>query len=123
MKKDSYDLQLVAAKVCSFDNLQVMKKSTCEKVRLEAYKRLGPMEHLDEMLMDKSRHVRSFAAEWMPANYEVPTKSLSDRAYWSFSKILEKVSISQVPMLLGNANLRKNKHMVEVLQSRLDSKF
>lgn len=123
MTKDSCDLQLVAARVCSFDNLQVIKKSPYEKVRLEAYKRLGPMQYIDEMLVDKSRHVRSLAAEWMPTNYEVPTKSLSDRAYWSFSKILEKVSINQIPMLLGNANLRKNKSMVEVLQSRLDSKF
>lgn len=123
MNKQSYDLQMVAVKVCSIDNLQVMKKSPHEKVRLEAYKRLGPMEYLDEMLVDKSRHVRSLAAEWMPTNYEVPAKALSDRAYWSFVKILEKVSLNQIPMLLGNSNLKKSKSMVAMLQNRLDSKF
>jgi hypothetical protein len=121
--KSFYDLQKVAVATCSLETVRKLTKSNHEKVRLEAYRRLGPMECLDEMLVDKSRHVRSLAAEWMPMGYTVPQKALSDRSYWSFSKILEKASLDQIPMLLGNKKLAQNKHLMGRLQARLDSKF
>lgn len=121
--KSDYDLQKIAVTSCGLEIAKKLRKSQHEKVRLKAYERLGPMEYLDEMLLDKSRHVRTFAAEWMPRGYSVPTKTLSDRAYWSFAKILEKVSLDQIPMLLANKNLVRNKHLAERLQARLDSKI
>ena len=123
VNKQHYDLQMIAVDICDIEDLKKLTKSPYDKVRLSAYKRLGPMQYIDEMLLDKSRHVRSCAAGWMPHGYEVPTKALSDRAYWSFAKILEKVSLLQIPMLLGNKKLSNNRHLSERLQNRLDSKF
>jgi len=116
-------LQGIAILFCNLETAKRLTKSPYEKVRVKAYERLGPMEYLDEMLLDKSRRVRSIAAGMMPMGYRVPDKALSDRAYWSFTKILEKVSIDQVPMLLANKNFSKNKHLVDLLQKRLDSKL
>lgn len=121
--KNDPDLQKVAVTACNLEIVRTLTKSPYEKVRAKAYERLGPMEYLDEMLIDKSRHVRSIAAEWMPMGYRVPQKALSDRAYWSFSKILDKVALDQIPMLLANKNLTRNKHLAERLQARLDSKI
>lgn len=123
VEKEDPELQKVAAASCDLETVKLLTKSPYDKVRLAAYQRLGPMEYLDEMLIDKSRYVRSLAAGWMPMGYRVPQKTLSERAFWSFSKIIEKVSLDQVPMLLANKNLKKFKHLAELLQKRLDSKF
>jgi len=122
-EKNDYDLQKIAVASCGIEIVKTLTKSPYDKVRVEAYKRLGPIHYIDEMLLDKSRHVRTVAAEWMPMGYRVPAKALSDRAYWSFSKILEKVALDQIPMLLANKNLTRNKHLAERLQARLDSKI
>jgi hypothetical protein len=120
--KRSYDLQKIAVTISSLEVVKKLTKSNYDKVRAEAYKRLGPAEYLDEMLVDKSRHVRAIAASWIPMGYTVPQKALLDRAYWSFTLIADKVSVDQIPMLLGNKNLAKNKALVQKLQARMESK-
>jgi hypothetical protein len=122
-KKDDVNLQLLAVISADLETIRSLTKSPYDKVRLKAYERVGIMDHLDEMLVDKSRLVRGVAAKWMPMGYRVPQKALSDRAYWSFAQILDKVSLDQIPMLLANKNLIKNKHLAVKLQARLDSKI
>jgi len=121
--KRHFDLQNIAVHSCSLDAIKLLTKSQHEKIRMEAYKRLGPIDYLDEMILDKSRHVRSLAASWMPMGYYLPQKALSERSYWSFSKIVEKVALDQIPMLLANKHLIKNQHFAERLQARLNSKI
>jgi hypothetical protein len=121
-KNDQY-LQKIAVTSCSKEALLKLRHSTYDTVRVEAYKRLGPLEFLDEMLVDKSRHVRVIAADIMPHGYSVPQKALSDRAYWTFKKIMEKMCIDQIPMLLGNKKIKQNSSLASLLQTRMESKL
>lgn len=121
-EKNSQYLQKIAVSSCSRESLLKLRQSPYDAVRVDAYRRLGPMEFLDEMIVDKSRHVRGVAADIMPYGYSVPQKAFSDRAYWTFKKIMEKMSIDQIPMILGNKKIKQNSSLSKLLQSRLESK-
>lgn len=122
-EKNSQYLQKVAVSSCSRESLLKLRQSPYDTVRVEAYRRLGPLDFLDEMIVDKSRHVRGVAADIMPYGYSVPQKAFSDRAYWTFKKIMEKMSIDQIPMILGNKKIKQNSSLAKLLQTRMESKF
>lgn len=119
----SVELQLAAVQVSGKETLLKLRSSPHTKVRVETYKRLGILDYLDEMLLDRTQEVRLIALEWMPRGYRVPQKALSDRAYNTFSMLIERVSLDQIPMLLGDKKLSKTKWLTEKIQDRLNSKY
>lgn len=117
-------LKLFIVSRCSLEVLKKLRKDPEDKVRIEAYKRLGVVEYLDEMLDDKSMKVRLLAAEVAPMFYpkfkEMAAKEISGPV---FLEIAKKIDVKSIPYMLGNRNLNSNARFSGPIKKILDRRL
>lgn len=88
------------------EEAKVFLKSEYDTVRLAAYKKLGPIRHIDAMLADKSAKVRLYAVQIMDFGDERLSTLINDTSKKVFAEVLEKVPAKTLPLLIGHKFLK-----------------
>lgn len=114
----SKEVRRYAVKKCSLGVLKGLTKDPDKMIRREAYRRLGVIEHLDEMLEDKNMEVRLLAARKAPIGYYKFKEMKDEKSNKVFREIAKKINQKEIPYLLGNRNA-KDPYVKKVLSSRL----
>ena len=122
IESNSADIRTVAASFCSFEQLLSLKNDRSKKVRKVAYGRLGPIGHLDDMLMDKSADIREVGISLAPFGYKKLSSMTNEIARGVFVRLIEKISKKDLPLLLVNRNL-KDRWISSKFESRMNSGF
>lgn len=112
------EAQVYAAYYCDIDTLKDIRKSKNSKVRAVAYQRLGPIGYLDEMLSDKKKDIRIMGLDFAPVNYPYLSKMVEELSKEAFRTLITKVNIDDVPLFLGNRNM-KNSYIKSIVQNRM----
>lgn len=112
------DVALAAIKFCSIAKAREKLKHSDYKIRKAVFKRLGPVECLDDMLLDKSASVRAEAVRLAPAGYSKLSKMTGEISKQVVEELVKKIHIDSLPMLLGNRNIDQ-KRVQSVIDRRL----
>lgn len=112
------DVALSAIKFCSVSKAREKVKHSDYKIRKAVFKRLGPVECLDDMLTDKSAAIRAEGVRLAPAGYDKLSKMTGEISRQVFEELVKKIHIDALPMLLGNRNIDK-KRVQSVIDRRL----
>ena len=91
-----------------------------DKVRLLAYKKIGPLSHLDIMIKNPHALIRKYAVRLLSPGDQRLASFINDRSQDVFIQALSKISAALIPMMLGSSHLKK-KRAKEVLNHRLQS--
>ena len=100
------DTQLYAAHTCDFKTLKKLTSHKSNKVRSVVFTRLGPVEALDDMLIDKKASVRELGVSYAPFGYSKLSLMTKELARGVFRELVSKISLSDIPMMLANRNLK-----------------
>ena len=92
--------------------------SSHDKVKLFAYKKLGPMKYLDQMISDPHAMIRSYAISIISPGDSRLAGFIDDRSEYIFCEALSKISADLIPMMLGSRHLKK-KRAKGILNQRL----
>lgn len=103
---------------CDINTLESLRKDSNKKVRLQAYKRLGVDEYIDEMLEDKNLEIRLLAAQAAPMYYPKFKEMANELSKRVFMEVARKIDTKHIPYILGNRNT-KGKYIKEILSKRL----
>jgi len=123
-ESDSKAILQHVAMFCSYNKLLMLKDHKWAEIRNIAYLRLGPIDYMDEMLLDKGKNVRMRALEVCPPFYKTLSKLSGERANWLVQLVALKMPIKDLPFLLGNKVLNEKKSWVtkrvsNIIQLRL----
>lgn len=113
-------LQTLVLELCSPSDAAIFVDSDSERVRLLAFKKIGPLDNLDKMVKDPACLVRKYAVRIMAPKDERLALFISDRSCDVFSQALQKISIELVPMMLGSSHLKKRR-IKDILAQRLEA--
>jgi hypothetical protein len=101
------------------EEAKVFLKSEYDTVRLAAYKKLGPIRHIDAMLADKSAKVRLYAVQIMDFGDERLSTLINDTSKKVFAEVLEKVPAKTLPLLIGHKFL-KDRSLKKSFEARFE---
>jgi hypothetical protein len=102
----SVEVRVWVAHHSSFDTLKKMRLDGSSKVRRVVYGRLGPVEALDDMLLDKDAAIRERGVCYAPMNYKGFSNMYNELSKKVFPWIVSKMQRDKLPMLLGNRNMK-----------------
>jgi hypothetical protein len=119
-RNEEGEAQFVAAQFCSIEALRDIVGAKSTKVRKTVFQRLGPVECLDLMLLDKIADIREDGVRMAPIGYEKLNDMTKEIARGPFQELIGKLSSEYLPMLLANRNL-ENKWVSKMLQGRLST--
>jgi hypothetical protein len=102
------------------EDAAIFVDSPYDKIRLSAYKKIGPLSHLDIMIKDPHALIRKYAVRLLSPGDQRLASFINDRSQDVFIQALSKISLPLVPMMLGSSHLKK-KRAKEVLNHRLQS--
>ena len=117
-KSRTGEAQVYAAHYCDIETLKEIRRSKNSKVRAVAYQRLGPVNYLDEMLSDRKKEVRIMGLEFAPINYPFLSKMVGELSLDAFRVLISKVNINDIPLFLGNRNM-KHRFVKSVVEQRM----
>ena len=119
---ESDDVAAIAeyVKICDIESAKLFLKNPSDKVRLEAYHRVGILSCAEEMAKDKSAKIRAMICQFLP--YEDPILNImkNDRSKWVFSSVLKKIEKGQIPMMLGSPHLKEG-FVSSILKKRMSN--
>jgi hypothetical protein len=95
-------------RVCPIDEVKLFLKDQSDKVRIEAYNRMGLLSCAEEMTKDKSARVRAAICHVLPCNHPALNNLINDRSKWVFASVLKKIDKSKIPMMLGSRHLKES---------------
>ncbi len=95
-------------------------KNISEKIRLEAYYKIGVIECAEMMAKDKSVSIRSVIANSLPYGHDALKIMMDDRSKYVYGTVLRKIDKQHIPMMLGSHHL-KEKFVKLILDKRLES--
>ncbi len=107
-------------KICTIEEVKIFLKDPSDKVRAEAYNRLGPLSYAEEMTRDKSAKVRAAICQVLPFNHPALTNLINDRSKWVFYSVLKKIDKTKLPLMLGSRHLKES-FINLVLQKRMNN--
>lgn len=100
------------------EDAKVFVNSPFDKVRLLAYKKIGPMSNLDVMIKDPHAVVRHYAVRLLSPGDPRLASFINDRSKGVFVQALTKISPSLIPMMIGSSHLKK-KAVKAILDQRI----
>lgn len=92
--------------------------NSSERIRLEAYNRVGYLACAEQMAKDKSSRIRAIICQHLPCGDKTLQLMMNDRSKWVFGSVLQKIDKGQIPMMLGSKHL-KEKRISDILNRRL----
>lgn len=111
-------IQMRVLEISNPEDCDKFLSSDYDKVKLAAYKKLGPLKHLDKMVSDPHAVIRSYAISILSPGDKLLAKFINDRSQYIFCEALQKISSEHIPMMLGSSHLKK-KRAKEILNQRL----
>ncbi len=106
--------------ISSPEDAKIFLRSDWDKIKLSAYKKLGPISYLDEMIKDPHAIIRSYAINLLSPGDARLSSFINDRSHNIFCEALSKISPELIPMMLGSTHLKK-KRAKEILNNRLNN--
>jgi hypothetical protein len=103
---------------CDPEDAKVFTDSSFDKIRLLAYKKIGPISNLDVMIKDPHALIRRYAVRLLSPGDPRLASFINDRSKDVFVQALQKISLSLLPMMIGSNHLKK-KHVKEILNQRI----
>lgn len=89
-----------------------------ERIRLEAYMKIGILSCAEMMSKDKSASIRATLCSHLPYYHPIFESMMNDRSKWVFTTVLKKIDKKHIPMMLGSKHL-KQKFVKTILDKRL----
>jgi hypothetical protein len=117
---DDCDAKVQFIKVCSIEDAKTFLKDPFDKVRVEAYHRVGLLSCAEEMAKDKSSKVRAIICQHLPHGHPTLNLMMNDRSKWVYSLVLQKIDKKQIPMMLGSRHLKES-FIKSVLNKRMSN--
>jgi hypothetical protein len=111
-------MQMKLLEVLNPEDCKTFLNSNCDKVKLFAYKKLGPLNHLDDLISDPHAMIRSYAISIISPGDKRLAGFIDDRSEYIFCEALSKISSEHIPMMLGSRHLKK-KRAKGILNQRL----
>lgn len=111
-------MQMRLLEVLNPEDCKTFLNSDCDKVKLFAYKKLGPLKYLDDLIADPHAMIRSYAISIISPGDKRLAKFIDDRSENIFCEALSKISSEHIPMMLGSRHLKK-KRAKGILNQRL----
>lgn len=116
--KDDIDSLITVIELSDCETAKAFLIHDSERIRLEAYNKIGILNCADLMIKDKSPAIRVTACEHLPHNDPMFEIIMSDRSKWVFAIVLKKIDKKHIPMMLGSKHL-KHKFIKIILDKRL----
>ena len=94
-------------------------KSKIPKIRLLAYKKIGPIDHIDMMIKDSFAIVREFALKLLPREDPRLNLLIDDGSSNVFISLIYKITPEKLPILMGSKHL-KSKHVRNIFDNKIN---
>jgi hypothetical protein len=105
---DDADAKVQFIRTCSIDDAKSFLKDPFDKVRAEAYHRIGLLSCAEEMAKDKSSKIRAIICQNLPHGHPALNLMMNDRSKWVFYSVLQKIDKKQIPLMLGSRHLKES---------------
>lgn len=115
------DIKSEYLKVCDIKDVSSFLSDNSDKVRIEAYKRVGIISSSHNMIKDKSAKVRLFACQVLPYGHPSFELLINDRSKWVFAFVAKKISKGKIPLLLGSRHIN-DPFISSILKKRMINK-
>jgi hypothetical protein len=107
-------------KICPMNEVDKFLKDPSDKVRIEAYNRIGILSCAEQMAKDKSAKVRAVICQALPHNHSALNLMINDRSKWVFYSVIRKIDKSKIPLMLGSRHLKES-FVQSVLKKRMSN--
>jgi len=111
-------IQARLLEICNPADAVTFIDSDYDKVKLAAYKKLGPLNYMDKMVSDSHAVIRRYAISILSPGDKRLASFINDRSQDIFCQALLKISAEHIPMMLGSSHLKKRRAK-EILNQRL----
>jgi hypothetical protein len=111
-------IQARLLEICNPSDAVTFIDSDYDKVKLAAYKKLGPLNYMDKMVSDSHAIIRRYAISILSPGDKRLASFINDRSQDIFCQALMKISAEHIPMMLGSSHLKKRRAK-EILNQRL----
>jgi hypothetical protein len=111
-------IQARLLEICNPSDAATFVDSDYDKVKLAAYKKLGPINYMDAMVKDPHAIIRRYAISILSPGDKRLASFINDRSQDIFCQALMKISAEHIPMMLGSNHLKK-KRAKNILNQRL----
>ena len=111
-------IQMRILEICNPSDAVTFVSSDYDKVKLAAYKKLGPLNYMDTMIKDPHAIIRRYAISILSPGDKRLASFINDRSQDIFCQALMKISAEHIPMMLGSNHLKK-KRAKNILNQRL----
>ncbi len=111
-------IQARMLEICNPADAVTFVDSDYDKVKLAAYKKLGPLNYMDKMVSDPHAIIRRYAISILSPGDKRLASFINDRSGDIFCQALMKISPEHIPMMLGSSHLKK-KRAKGILNQRL----
>jgi hypothetical protein len=108
-------------KICDISDVHCFLNDKNDKVRIEAYKRIGVISSADKMIKDKSAKVRLFICQVLPYGHPAFELLINDRSKWVFAFVARKINKGKIPLLLGSRHI-SDPFISSILKKRMINK-
>lgn len=105
---DDADAKVHFIRICDIDDAKTFLKDPFDKVRVEAYHRVGFLNCAEQMAKDKSSKIRALICQTLPHGHPALSLMMNDRSKWVFSLVLQKIDKKQIPLMLGSRHLKES---------------
>ena len=107
-------------KICPINEVDRFLKDKSDKVRIEAYNRMGILACAESMAKDKSAKVRATICQALPYNHPALSLMMHDRSKWVFYTVISKIEVSKIPLMLGSRHIKES-FVQSVLKKRMNN--
>ena len=124
---DELEVLKVIAWECSISKVKPLRKHKRAEIRAIAYKRLGSVDYLDDMLSDRGRSVREQAIHRCPLFYDGLKKLSSEKCSWLLRMIATKMPIDALPFMFGHKIFKETRYswyggsVKNIIERRIES--
>jgi len=97
----------------------IFLESEYENIRIAAYRKLGALSYIDQMLVDKSAEIRKYAAEIMDHGDPRFKSLIKEKTKGALYLAINKSPEGILPLFLGNSLLKKDSEIKYIFEKRI----
>lgn len=101
------------------EDAKIFLNCESEKVRISAYRKLGCLEYIDRMLLDKSAEIRRYAADIMDYGDPRFKSMVKEKTKGALYIAINKSPAGILPLFLSNPLLKKDHEIKAVFERRM----
>ena len=110
---------IASIRIMGAEDAKRFLSNTNDRIRLEAYNKVGYLACAEQMAKDKSSKIRAIICQHLPCGDSSFELMMNDRSEWVFGSVLQKIDIKHIPMMLGSKHLAKDR-VREILNRRIN---